>query len=105
MRYRLTEIEAMLAELRRQREAVRQEILKEQARLVTDAANARKGFVQSVMARWEQNMTVPEIAHALSRSPGAVLRALAEARQAGGVTIRRGRQVRERRRVRDAHAE
>ena len=101
MRYRLTELDAMLADLRRQREAVRQEILNEQARLVADAANARKGFIRNVRARWEQDMTVPEIAEALGRSAAAVQRALTEAREEGGVTIRRGRQVPERRRVRD----
>jgi predicted transcriptional regulator len=105
MRYRLTEIDAMLAELRRQREAVRQDIVNEQARLVADAAKAQEGIILSVRAPWEQNMTVPEIAHALGRSPGAVERALADAREAGGVTVRRGREVPERRRVRDAHGQ
>jgi hypothetical protein len=80
-------------------------IPKEQARLVADAANARNGLVENVKVRWDEGMTVPEIADALRRTPGEVQRAFDAAREAGGVRIRRRRQVRERRRVRDAHAD
>jgi hypothetical protein len=100
MRWKLSQVEAMLAELKRQREGLRQEIVWEQARLVSDAAKAHTGFVLNVMARWEQDMTVPEIAESLGRPQHEVTRALAEGRGAGGVTVRRGRQVRDRRRVR-----
>jgi hypothetical protein len=101
IRWKLSEVEAILAELRRQREALRQEILTEETRLAAEAAKAQKGFVLNVMARWEQDMTVPEIADALGRRRREVARALAEGREARGVKVRRGRQVPERRRVRD----
>lgn len=103
MRWKKAEVEATLAELRRQREGLRQQILTEEARLVAEAAKAEKGFSLNVMARWEQDMTVPEIAESLGRSCREVERALAEEREARGITIRRGRRVTERRRVRDAH--
>lgn len=100
MHWKLSEVEAIRAELSRQREALRQEILTEQARLVAEAAKAQRGFILNVMARWEQNMTVPEIARSLSRPAREVERALAEGRKASGITVRRGRQVPERRRLR-----
>jgi predicted transcriptional regulator len=104
IRWKLSQIEAMLAELRRQREALRQEILTEEAQLAAEAAKAQKGLVMNVMARWEQDMTVPEIADALGRPRREVERALAEGREARGVKVRRGRKVPERRRVRDAQS-
>jgi DNA-directed RNA polymerase specialized sigma24 family protein len=101
LRARLHAIEAALAELRQERDAVRAAIDAERAQAADEAKKAEAGQRMNVLARWEQGMTSVEIAAAMSIPKSTVERFIGEYRKAEGVTVRRGRVLKERRQLRD----
>lgn len=101
MRAKLQGLEAQISEMRLERDALRKDIAEEQTRLTAEATKSRAGLALNVTARWDQNMTAAEIATALGITRAAVERILAEQRHVDGVTVRRGRKLKENRKVRD----
>jgi CRP-like cAMP-binding protein len=100
LKAQLHELEATIKHCQSERFAVHEQIALERARIQEEQARAQAGLVNNVLARWEQDMTAPDIAKALRCTQGEVQRILNAWRKQEGVKIRRGRKVRERRTTR-----
>ncbi len=95
-RQRLRDLEVAIRQCKSEQALVQQEAARERILARIERELARASFTDAVMVRWDQGMSVGDIAKVLKCTRPAVVRVIAKFRRIERVTIRRGRLPRRR---------